>query len=603
MSTPSVRALLLLAFAAAPGTEAAAPRVFVLDPQGLSVTAVSLGTGEVLGKATLQGQPERALITADGSRLVVLDRGPGKATVRFGYHPTGKSWATVIDARTLAVVARTELCWNVDLRPSAALSGGGRLTLACLGYRSQKPEETLPRELVNLDLASGSVSGRVAIDRLIDDVVALPDSKTALVFTGRDTPKNQPAVDATVQFVDLVAPKVEASLTLQGDPGVPVVAPDGQHVYLLEQGKPDKKPEKNVNGRVQVLSVAARQHVTNLEAGRAPRGLVLDKEGNQVFVLAEEAPSAEKKGEPPGVLRVIRGAEEAARVAVAEEPLFLRVSPNRERLYVVSEKALTSVDLPSLSRLGSSVLKPAGISLATSQTGKSTVKELSISRDGKRGYVLYAQSSKLGILDLEAGKLVAEIGTGRGGVKFGKLLGAVALTAASYAAGSAGASASGSPVFFYNVYGVAPANTALVTTLDEKHVYVLNTNSNDVTIVDAETRTVVTKIGVGGSANRLELLPGGAFMTVTTGVDTLHLIDTKTHTKTSELPDGGNFVLAPGERYAAAIGKEVVYCLEAETLKVLGKATGFKKPTQLVFEPEPAAVPTAPASAEEALRR
>ena len=122
----------------------------------------------------------------------------------------------------------------------------------------------------------------------------------------------------------------------------------------------------------------------------------------------------------------------------------------------------------------------------------------------------------------------------------------------------------------YNVYGVAPASTSLVLSTDEKFIYVLNTQSNDVTIVNTETREVMDKIGVGGAANRLELLPSGSFVAVTTGADTLHLIDTKTNVKVSELPDGGNYLHSPDKRYAAAIGKGVVYCLDGASLKTLG---------------------------------
>lgn len=580
----ALSAILSLGLVLAPATaarsaEAPPARVFVLDPEGLSLTSVALGTGEVLGKATLLGRPIWGLMSPEGSRLVVLDPGPGKLT-----HPTGKSWATVIDTWTLGVIARTELGWTVDTGDRLAFGPDGRrLTLSCLGYRSQKPEEALPRELMNLDLETGRITGRVEVERALDHLLRLDDGR-AVLFSGREAAKNRPPLPAQLRFVDLATLQVQSTLSLEGDPGRPVLSPDGKHLYLLEHGKPDKKPEKNINGRVQVFSTDGREHVVNLDAGRDPRGLVVDEEGNQVFVLSEGEPSKEKKDEIPGLLRVIRGAEVAATVPVGEEPLFLRTSPDRERLYVVSEKTLTAIDLPALSRLGTSELKPAGISLLAEQSGKSTVKELALSTDGKRAYALYAQSSNLGILDLEGRKLVASISTGRGGVKFGKFLAAVAAIAASY---SAGASASGSSFFFYQVYTVAPANTTLALTEDEKHVYVLNTHSNDVTIVDAETHEVVAKIGVGGSANRLELLPGGAFVAVTTGADTLHLIETKSHRKTGELPDGGNYVFAPGKRHAAAIGKGVVYCLEGATLKTLGKATGFRKPTQLLFEPEP----------------
>jgi YVTN family beta-propeller protein len=522
--------------------------------------------------------------------MLVLDRGPGKETVRFGYHPTGRSSITVVDPATLQEVGRADdLCWNLQprswLRPSAAPDGAAprTLLLACTGYRSQKPQEDLAREVISLDFDTGRVTARAEIPRAIDAFVELPDG-TAVVFSAREAPKDKPALPAQLRFLERTRLEVQQTVSLDGDPGPPLRSPDGEYLYLLEFGKPDKKPEKNVNGRVQVVSLARRAHETNLEAGRAPRGLVLDEEGRQVLLLSEGSPSVEKKDERPGELRVIRGADIAATVEVGSDPRFLRIPAGRERLHVVSAKAVTTFDLAALSAPGSSGLKPEGVSPLSADAGEQDATELEVSADQRRGYVLYAESSKLGILDLEAHKFAAEINTGRGGVKFGKMLAAVAASAASYSAGYSAASASGGGMFFYTVYGVAPANTSLALSTDEKFLYVLNTKSNDVTIVDTATRTAVNKIGVGGAANRLELLPGGAFVAVTTGADTLHLIDTRTNTKTAELPDGGNYRHSPDLRHAAAIGKGVVYCLDGPTLKTLGRASGFKSPVQILFE-------------------
>ena len=593
---------LVLFGSVSPGGAETRSRVFVLESEPPGIAAVGLDTCEPQGRVGVAGQPERTLLTPDGSRVVVLDRGPGKETVRFGYHPTGKSRATLIDPASLQEVGRSELCWNVDVGwalgarvrdPGVFSVDGRRLTLPCTGYRSQKPEETLPRQLVNLDVGNGRVAGSIDLPRAIEGFLALPGGDSAVVYSAREAPKDQPLLPAELRFVDLATLEVRQTVALEGDPGVPTLSPEGEYLYLLEYGKPDKKPERNVAGRVQVVSVARRAHEINLDAGSAPRGLVVDKEGLQVFLLSEGAPSVEKKDFRPGELRIIRGPEVAATIEVGEEPLFLRMSPDRESLYVVSEKTLTQVDLPALASLGATALKPAGISLLTSGGGKSTVKEIEFSGDGKRGYVLYADSSKLGVLDLEGRKLVAEITTGRGGVKFGKFLAAAAASAASYSAGYAGASSYGGGFFVYSVYGVAPANTSLVLSNDEEFLYVLNTQSNDVTIVKTGTREAKDKIGVGGAANRLELLPGGSFVAVTTGTDTLHLIDTKTNVKVSELPDGGNYLHSPDKRYAAAIGKGVVYCLDGASLKTLGRAT-FKKPAHLLFEPPPAPPAAAP---------
>jgi len=557
------------------------PRVFVLEAEPPSVATLALDTGETLARLALGRPPDRMFLSPDNSRLVVLDRGPGKETVRFGYHATGKSWATVIDAASLQEVGRSELCWNVVLGqgdgvqvgdPRVFGADGRRLTLPCAGYRSQKPEEALPRELVNVDLGTGRVTARLELARAIDSFLALPGADSAVVYSAREAPKNLPALPAELRFVNLATLVVEQTVAVEGEPGPPTLSPDGEYLYLLDKGKPHWRPDKDIGGRVQMVSVARRAHEANLEAGSAPRGLVVDQQGRQVFLLSQRRFSIEKQYARRWELSVIRGAAVAATVEVEDAPLFLRVAPDRAHLYVVSFSAITVVDLPALSR-GASAIEAAPISLVTSGDWKGGVKELALSSNCKLGYVLYAASNKLGVIDLENRKLITEIKTGRGGVRFGKAFGEVA-------------------AYFSGVMiSLGSYNTSLVLSPDEKFVYVLNARSNDVTIVNTETREVVDKIGVGGAANRLELLPGGSFVAVTTGADTLHLIDTRTNAKVSERPDGGNYLHSPDTRHAAAIGKGVVHCLDGASLKTLGRATGFTKPVQLLFEPVPGPLP------------
>jgi hypothetical protein len=44
---------------------------------------------------------------------------------------------------------------------------------------------------------------------------------------------------------------------------------------------------------------------------------------------------------------VIRGADSAMTINVATQPQFVRVSPDRQRLYVVGNKAITALDYSS----------------------------------------------------------------------------------------------------------------------------------------------------------------------------------------------------------------------------------------------------------------
>jgi YVTN family beta-propeller protein len=565
-------------------------------------------------------------------------------TTRFGFRPSGKATATVLDAVTLQVVSRADLCWNLmDLESTPLFSADGkRVTFFCSGYRSQKAGETLPAEVVNLDLELGHVSGRVALDRRFETVLPLPDGQTAVVHLGWEVPKSAPPVPAEAAFIDLAGPRVLARLKLDGLPRPPLLSPDGKDLvffspqmlpkkqpavpaglqfidvgsrqiagtrvmegdptdlafsgdgrflYLLEKGKPDRKPAKNVAGRIQVYSMETRDHEINLEGGTAPRGFIADEEGRQVLVLSEGAPSAEK-GEPEGELRVLRGGDTTATLKVAAEPAFVRISPDRARLYVVGGRALSHVDLPNLRRIADTPLKPAGMNILSANTPSHAVDELAVSDDGRRGFALYQGSSKLSVLDLESQKLIDEVTTGRGGKKFAKFMGVLALSVAMTAASQSAAQNPyyGYPYYLYDVYSfqVAAPNTSLALRPDGKFAYALNSQTNDVTIVDADTGHVVDKVPGGGQA--LRLFTGGAMLAVR-DKDALRFIDTATQKKGEELlfPGSSSVALAFSSdgAHAIAAGGTAVYVLDGTTGKVLARHGDFKRAESVVVEEAP----------------
>lgn len=653
----------LLGVLAAPAAGQDGARAFVLDSEGRAVHALDMATGRTLATVALEGEPLRMIRTADGTRLVVLDRGPGKATMRFGYHPTGKSSATVIDAAAMKALGRVELGWGLsDVDGVGAYTlvagvppvlgpDGKRLHVLCPGYTSQKPAETLPRELVTIDLEGATVTGRLALDRPIAALATTADVRTAVAvvspeevknaaprlaealivdlqgptlagrvtlegepgapiltadgrhavfFSAAEVPKKGPRRAAQLHFVDLASRTLASSLKLEGTPGAPFASPDGRFLYLLEAGHPSDKPDKNINGRIQVVSLETRAHETNLDAGKGPRGLIPDDAREQVLVLSDGPPSKET-GSPEGELRVLRGAEVAATVKVAADPMFLRVSPDRQRLYVVGERALSHVDLPALRRVADTPLQPAGVSIMSADSGRHFVDELAITDDGRRGFALYAGSSKLTVLDLDQRKLTGSVTTGRGGKKFAKFMGAmalsVALTAASASAGKSAAIASGSPYYMYNVYNfqVRAANTSVAVRPDGKFGYALNSQTGDVTVVDADTAQVVDKIPGGGTSIRL--FTGGEVLAVHDN-DALRLIDTATNKKGAEIlfPGAPRVLLGFSDdgRHAVAVGGAVGYALDGKTAKTVARVAGIKRAAQLIVD-QPAE-PPAPAA-------
>lgn len=563
-----------------------AAKAYVLDPGAPSVSAVDVAAGQIITAAPLKGQPSEMLLTKDRSKLVVLDPGPRKLTVRYGFHPTGKSSITIIDTESFQVTARQEIGWNLEgawLSPDES-----KLVGYCHGYQSQKPSETLPWEIVVVDMRTGLVSGRVGLPRRADQVWLAADGHTAVAYSANEIPKNQRPIPAELRLIDIEGASSIETFTLEKPPRWVAMSPDGNFVYLLEPGQPSNNAEKNVNGRLVVLSVADRALVGISDAGSKPQGLFLDGVGQQMFLLSDGTPTKERPV-PDGELRVVRGPEIAATLKIARAPQFVRMSSDRGRLYVVSHNQLTAVDMGTLQTLWKIPLSQAGGSVVSSGIVGAAfeshpVTDLALTRDGKRAFALYGQSSKLVLLDLEASKQVAAVTTGRGGIKFAKFLGSIAATAASAYAGYSVASATGSPYYTYAAYGVSPASTAIAVRPDGKFGYVLNTQTNDVTIVDSTTGAVIEKIAAGGY--RLQTMTGGDVITTVAG-NILRPIDTRTQKALPEIPLGGillDFSLSPDGRFATALVDRAVLCLDGSTCKVIKRTTGFKRPTQILFE-------------------
>ncbi|PYQ15107.1 MAG: hypothetical protein DMF80_10690 [Acidobacteria bacterium] len=578
----------LAAFVPAPAAMAAeaAGRAYVLDRDTPSLAALALPAGTLLGSVALQGRPEALVRTPDGSKILVLDQGPGKDKGDAGYQATARSSLTIVDAAALKVLSRVELGFGLlgGDNPTGLLGPDGeRLVLLCPGYESKNPAESLARELVTVSVAKGEVAGRLPIERAVSDLQSDPEVKTAFLFSARRG-KKEAAQPAELRIVDLKGdlqgPRLLGKVELKGDPQPPVLSPDGGYLYLLDEGNPSDKPEKNVPGSIQVISVATRALVATLEGGTRPREMTVDAKGKRVFFIDDGAPA---KGLEAGFgeLRVLQGAELKTKLETAPGGRFLRFSPGGDKLYVVAPAAVTVVELAGLQAHPMHLDRAKGAIL---YDDPGPAKELALSPDGKRAFVLYEKSSKLLVLDLDKEETVAMVTTGRGGIKFMKTLGAAALTAASYYAADRQASRSGGGLFYYDVYQVGRAVTSIVVRPDSRFVYVLNTQSGDVTVADSANGQVVDKLAGGGSG--LRLLPGGKRVAVLAS-DQLKLIDAEANRKGPELAMDKLRSLAPSpdDKFVLALTDSQVVTLDPATGEVRGRATGFKKAVQVVFAP------------------
>ena len=572
----------------APRAVSAEDRALVLDGKGQALLAVDLRTGAVTQRVSIAGDPSLILRSGDGVRLAVLDHGPYKQTVCCHLQPKGPMIATLLDGATLAQTASVELGWgtpSVELaffdRPalqefSMPSPDGRRVTVLCAGYHTKKPEETLPRELVTFDIVSGAIEGRIELDRAVSAMWSASEGKTVVLFAAARKHKDE-ALPAEILFVDLAQHVVTQRIQLSGAPAQPLMAPGSQWLYLLDPGNPSNKQEKNVNGEVTIVSVADRRVAARLNAGSKPRALVWD-EDRQVVLVPSDGPPVEKGQMRVGELRAFSGAQQTALVNVAEEPHFLRL--NGDRAYVFGKRAVSVVGLDGLRALSEFSLDDAD-----------DVNELVFSKDSKRGFVQYMGSSRLSILDLETPRLVASVTTGRGGVKFAKALGAMALsvaaTTASYYQGQSMAMTQHQNWFAYNIYnfGVAAPQSSVVVRPDGKFAYALNTQTNDVTVVDVPTASVVSKEAAKGQS--LALLPGGTKIAVL-GEHEMRLFDTQTQLPGEPLHFEGamrvSLVFTKDGQTAVAYGGRALYLLDAATGAVRAQVPGVMGVDSVIFE-------------------
>ncbi len=557
--------------------EAPAARAYVLDSGTRSIAALELPTGKRVATLSIEGSPEAMLRSPDGRRLVVLDRGPGEDKGDRGYKAKGKASATVVDPATMAVVARTELGWGLEAPRWYFSPDGSRLTVLCPGYEAKNPAESLIRELVTLDLATGGEARRLTLEHGTVPILPTKDGRSLLAIQGLPREAKFPFPQSRLWFVDLEGPSTPAKLDMGG---WTYLYTDGVHFHLLDAGKPDKNPQKNRNGTLQIASVERRALEDTVDAGRGPRGLVQDEQGGQVFILSDGPPVGES-AKAESELRVVRGATLAATLKVAANPRWIQ--RHGDVLYVVGGRAVTLVDPANLQVTATIPLEKGGSALVGDDD---TPTALATSPDGKRGFVLYGPigpfsnvTDRLVVLDLEQRRAVGAVKTGRGGKKF---LQAMKRGLANMPGGGMGAL-----MFGYPENVASPWSLAVRP--DGRFAYALNMNTKDVTIVDSSTAEAVEKIGAGGY--RLELLKGGGVLAVVSGSE-LHLLDTATNKKTAELELKGlrGLFLSPDGAYAVAPADRTVLCLDGATGKVLARLTDFVKPEVVVFDPPPGQV-------------
>jgi YVTN family beta-propeller protein len=339
--------------------------------------------------------------------------------------------------------------------------------------------------------------------------------------------------------------------------------------------------------------------VKSHDVGANPRMLQVDPESDMVTLLGNTGPK-----DRAGSLYEFRGSELVGSFPVGNRPQFLaHVGRLPSRLLITYDQlhfidgngSLTAQTIPVNAKGGESVVRLGGYPGEILHLPEVNKLVMSVRQGGSFG----APTSKVAFVDLKDNKVERVVTTGRGSVKFGKVLGAAALSVAmstlSYYGGYYSARASGSSYFYYNVYWFSPGrtNVELTTSPDGRFVYALNTFSNDVTIIKSEDGTVLDHVPVGRGEGRVFRSPGDRFICAYTSKK-VTLIDPSTNKVQLEHNVEGTlsqFLTDDQNQRLLVLSSESLHVFSAEKGELVGSIAGLRNAHSMIF-------PTAPELAE-----
>jgi DNA-binding beta-propeller fold protein YncE len=487
---------------------------------------------------------------------------------------------------SMKITSRLELGWGIG--QVLATDDGKGLAVVCPGYTSQGPEETLPAEVVLINTETSQIRGRFPVKPPVN-LLLTPDNRTLMTFTSAWHYKDRSRTPE-VQFADFETAKVLGKLTPSKAVTSAELSADGQYLYLLDPGEQSAKVEKNVNGFLAVVSVSTRSELSVVDVGPAPRGLIHDSASDRILILSDAA-TGKKRREAGGTLHVFKGAEAVAATPLDIYPLLLTASPDGTVLYVVGPDSALTIDPSSYKTIGE--IDFEGTRGHSHQRGVGNeLKDFAITPDGKRAIVVFPLGVRVTVLDLEQKKSLGSLTTGRGWVRFAQAM-AVGMNNAD-AALSAKAMANETGVTqSYTIQTIKPASVAVAVSGDSKFAYALNDQTSDVTVIDAQAATVLSKIVIFQGA-QIETMPSGNAIAIL-GPIAITFIDTKTNEKIKV--DGKDFLVvgglggflsafrvSPSGNRACALVAHHVICLDTSTMQEVGRQEHLKKLEMMLFE-------------------
>jgi len=419
-----------------------------------------------------------------------------------------KSVIHVIDPKAGKVVKTIPAAWNTV----GLLFSKDNRYLLCLN-EGRSHSKKIPAEggdVTVVDAQTNEVKGVLKIQGYAKQLLITDDSKRVFALNTKARPidvismrtlPDEAELKPAVAVFALDKGQAEAPVEFDHWPVEIAFSPDQRWLYALDRGEPNKKPEKNRNGKVHVIETATAKLAATHDLGSSPRSLEPDAPTNKVLVLAS------------GRLHLLSGAEIRSVEGISARPLFSQRFEKVAGRLVVSEDEMRFLsDSGELSAPFVFNCKQKDQKGVAQCIGGGAEETLALDRQEK---LVVTAADSIAILDLKATKVEHRISTGRLLIPILQGLAVAGMSGAVTGYNQARGLATPSPIadapsqFFQREMHVN-----LAASPDQKTVYALNGANADVTAIDPATGTVRETVSVAKGSVRILQPPDSPFLVV-----------------------------------------------------------------------------------------
>lgn len=328
--------------------------------------------------------------------------------------------------------------------------------------------------LTVVDLGGGMVMRRIPTPRGRPHAVLGPGSRVLFAVYGYgETGANDPEPKMVVYDAGTLEKVAEQAL--DPSPRRPVPSADGAYVYVACAGRTGA--EGAADGALFVFDAATGRLAAKIATGPGTRAITQDPDPSLVWSVATGSKPSE------GTVLAVRGAQVESRIAVPVGYGNMYPVPGGKSVLVMGSRAVVEIGTDPIEKVRMWALdfEPAYVTFDPARN---------------RAWVAAGYGSDYAVLDLAKGEVLIQATAGR-----------------SDSAGT---------------YAAEPGSLVMTMSPDGKRVFLANTRTDDVTVVDAETNRVEEVVATGGRTDSVLVAPGGSCLYVVAG-DALVRIDAETH--------------------------------------------------------------------------